>query len=62
VIPEPHIQAAYDLFLAEVVAAWADPAVFADGYWKDDQGGKRSIHYIAGGQFFETGAAAGITK
>ena len=62
VIPEPHIQAAYDLFLAEVVAAWANPAVFADGHWKDGQGGKRSIHYIAGGQFFETGAAVGIRK
>jgi flavin reductase (DIM6/NTAB) family NADH-FMN oxidoreductase RutF len=62
VIPEPHIQAAYDLFLAEVVAAWADPAVFADGHWKDDQGGRRSIHYIAGGQFFETGPALGIRK
>lgn len=62
VIPEPHIQATYDLFLAEVVAAWADPAVFADGHWKEDQGGRRSIHYIAGGQFFETGAPVGIRK
>jgi len=62
VIPEPHIQATYDLFLAEVVAAWADPTVFADGHWKDEQGGKRSIHYIAGGQFFETGPSVGIRK
>ena len=62
VLPESHIQNTYDLFLAEVVAAWADPDVFADGHWKDDQGGKRSIHYIAGGQFFETGAPVGITK
>lgn len=61
-IPEPHIQATYDLFLAEVVAAWADPAVFADGHWKEDQGGKRSIHYIAGGQFFETGPAVEVEK
>jgi len=62
VIPEPHIQAAYDLFLGEVVAAWADPDVFADGHWTADQGGKRSIHYVAGGQFFETGPAVGIPK
>ena len=62
VIREPHIQAAYDLFLAEVVAAWADPAVFANGHWNEDQGGKRSIHYIAGGQFFETGLAVDIRK
>lgn len=33
VIPEPHIQQAYDLFLGEVLAAWADPAVFNDGRW-----------------------------
>ena len=62
VIPEPHIQAAYDLFLAEVVAAWADPDVFENGHWTADQGGKRSIHYVAGGQFFETGPAIGIQK
>lgn len=60
VLPEPHIQAAYDLFLAEVVAAWADPDAFADGHWQAGQGGKRSIHYIAGGQFFETGAALDV--
>lgn len=61
-IPEPHIQQAYDLFLGEVVAAWADPAVFADGHWLEGQGGKRSIHYVAGGRFFETGAAFDVTK
>lgn len=54
-IAEPHIQQAYDLFLGEVVAAWADPEAFADGHWKPGQGGKRSIHYVAGGHFFETG-------
>ncbi|MGZ5183128.1 MAG: flavin reductase family protein [Ramlibacter sp.] len=54
-IPEPHIQQAYDLFLGEVVAAWADPAVFDDGHWKMEEGGKRSIHYVAGGHFFEIG-------
>jgi flavin reductase (DIM6/NTAB) family NADH-FMN oxidoreductase RutF len=56
-IPEPHIQQAYDLFLGEVVAAWADPAVFREGHWTNAAGGKRSIHYVAGGHFFETGAA-----
>jgi flavin reductase (DIM6/NTAB) family NADH-FMN oxidoreductase RutF len=57
VIPEPHIQQSYDLFLAEVVAAWADPDVFDGAHWKMDEGGKRSIHYVAGGHFFETGEA-----
>jgi flavin reductase (DIM6/NTAB) family NADH-FMN oxidoreductase RutF len=56
-IPEPHIQQAYDLFLGEVVAAWADPAVFDGAHWKMEAGGKRSIHYVAGGHFFEIGEA-----
>jgi flavin reductase (DIM6/NTAB) family NADH-FMN oxidoreductase RutF len=56
-IPEPHIQNTYDLFLGEVVAAWADPAVFDGAHWKMEVGGKRSIHYVAGGHFFEIGEA-----
>jgi flavin reductase (DIM6/NTAB) family NADH-FMN oxidoreductase RutF len=56
-IPEPHIQQAYDLFLGEVVAAWADPEAFEDGHWKPGQGDRRSIHYVAGGNFFQTGEA-----
>lgn len=57
VLPEPHIEQTYDLFLAEVVAAWADPDVYADGRWHMGAADKRSIHYVAGGHFFETGAA-----
>lgn len=57
VIPEPHNQDRYDLFLGEVVAAWADPRAFRDGHWQFAPGASRSIHYIAGGNFFETGEA-----
>ncbi len=59
VIDEPHIQHTYDLFLGEVVAAWADPAVYSDGRWHFESGGdaRRSLHYIAGGAFFSTGDA-----
>ncbi|HEV7308092.1 flavin reductase family protein [Ensifer sp.] len=32
-IPEQSIQSRYDLFVAEVVAAWADDRVFRDGRW-----------------------------
>jgi len=56
-IPEPHIQDTYDLFLGEVVAAWADPSVFSEGHWNFASGGKKSIHYVAGGHFFEIGDA-----
>ena len=55
VIAEPHIQQAYDLFLAEVVAAWADPDVFSNGRWHFPDAQQRSIHYQAGGSFFATG-------
>lgn len=55
VIAEPHIQQTYDLFLGEVVAAWADPAAFSEGRWHFPDGQQRSIHYLAGGSFFTTG-------
>ncbi|MGE5649319.1 MAG: flavin reductase family protein [Bacillota bacterium] len=60
VISEPHIQLRHDLFVAEVVAAWADARAFRDGHWSFEDGCPRSIHYIAGGNFFETGAALSV--
>jgi flavin reductase (DIM6/NTAB) family NADH-FMN oxidoreductase RutF len=56
VIPEPQIRDAYDLYLAEVVAAWADERVFSDGHWHfEGHDELRTIHHIAGGNFFATG-------
>lgn len=55
VIPEAQNQKRYDLFIAEVVAAWADPAVFSDGRWHFPDADSRTIHYQAGGAFFVTG-------
>lgn len=55
VIPEPHIQQTYDLFLGEILAAWADPTVFSGGRWHFDAPATRSLHYVAGGHFFATG-------
>ncbi len=57
VIPEAHNQQSYDLFLAEVVAAWADPEVFSDGRWHFPDASRRTLHYRAGGHFFVTGEA-----
>jgi flavin reductase (DIM6/NTAB) family NADH-FMN oxidoreductase RutF len=58
VIPEPHIRDAYDLYLAEVVAAHADERVFSDGRWHfEGHDELRTIHHIAGGNFFATGEA-----
>ena len=56
-LPEPHNQQTYDLFIGEVVAAWADTRVFHDGHWyfQDADPALRSLHYIAGGQFYAIG-------
>ena len=62
VIPEPHNQQAYDLFIGEVVAAWADDRVFRNGHWEFDTAPDelRTLHYVAGGQFYATGASVTV--
>ncbi|WP_019409043.1 flavin reductase family protein [Pseudomonas psychrophila] len=61
-IPEPHNQTAYDLFIGEVVAAWADTRVFKDGHWHFENADPawRSLHYIAGGHYYATGEALDV--
>lgn len=56
-IPEPHNQQTYDLFIGEVVAAWADKRVFSQGRWYFDAAPDelRTIHHVAGGQFIVAG-------
>ncbi len=57
--PEPHNQQAYDLFIGDMVGAWADERVFRAGRWQFHTAPDelRTIHHVAGGQFFVTGAA-----
>ena len=52
-LPEPSVQARYDLFLGEVVAAWADDRVFRQGRWHVEPGDDalRTLHHMAGGAF-----------
>jgi flavin reductase (DIM6/NTAB) family NADH-FMN oxidoreductase RutF len=59
VLPEPHNQQRHDLFIGEVVAAWADRRVFRDGHWHFEAAdpGWRSLHYVAGGQYYAIGEA-----
>lgn len=58
ILAEPHIQNAYDLFLAEVVAAQADNRVFSNGHWHfEGYDDLRTIHHIAGGNFMAIGEA-----
>lgn len=55
-LPEPHNQETYDLFLGEVVAAYADERVFSDGHWHfEGQDSLRTLHHIAGGNFLTIG-------
>lgn len=58
-IPEPHNQQQYDLFIGEVTAAWADTRVFNDGRWhfEDAPAQMRSLHHVAGGHFYAIGDA-----
>lgn len=57
-LPEPAIQARYDLFLGEVVAAQADVRVFSQGRWHfEGQDDLRTLHHVAGGHFLLPGEA-----
>jgi flavin reductase (DIM6/NTAB) family NADH-FMN oxidoreductase RutF len=60
-VPEPHNQQAYDLFIGEVVAAWAAPDVFSGNRWHFNDDARRSVHYVAGGSFFATGEAFAVS-
>lgn len=56
VLPEEGLALRHDLFLAEVIGAWADADAFSDGRWHlPEAPGRRSIHHVAGGAFFVTG-------
>lgn len=52
-IPEPHAQQAYDCYFGEVLAAFADPRVFAHGRWsfRDDNTELHTLHHLGAGQF-----------
>ena len=56
VIPYADTQKNHDLFVAEVVAAWADDSLFVNGEWRFDADPKRrTIHHLHRGIFFATG-------
>ena len=62
-IPEPHNQQTYDLFIGEIIGAWADDRAFQKGHWLFEQIGPewRSIHHVAGGHFYAIGEALTAT-
>ncbi|WP_027710950.1 flavin reductase family protein [Dickeya chrysanthemi] len=58
-IPEPHNQQTYDLFIGEVIGAWADSRVFSEGHWHFETADPkwRSLHHVAGGHYYAIGDA-----
>lgn len=58
-IPEARNQQTYDLFIGEVVGAWADTRVFRDGRWhfEEADASLRTLHHVAGGHFYAIGEA-----
>ncbi len=61
VLPHPDNEAQHDLFIAEVLAAWADPEVFSGGRWHFPDEARRTLHYQAGGAFFVTGEGVEVS-
>lgn len=59
-LPEPGIGQRHDLLVAEVLAAAADDRVFTRGHWHFNDDSLRTIHHIAGGEFFVAGPAFAI--
>lgn len=61
-VPEPRNQDLYDLFIGEVVGAWADERVFSDGRWHYERADPawRNLHHVAGGRFYATGEALDV--
>lgn len=63
-VPEPHNQQTYDLFIGEVVGAWSDTRAFKDGHWQFEHADPawRSLHHVAGGHFYAIGEALAVTE
>jgi flavin reductase (DIM6/NTAB) family NADH-FMN oxidoreductase RutF len=52
----PDASQRFDIIMGEVVAAYADAALYSGNRWHfGDDPLDRTIHYVAGGQFFATG-------
>ncbi|MEK8031430.1 flavin reductase family protein [Ideonella sp. DXS29W] len=55
-LPQPEQEGRFDLFLGQVTGAWALSRVFSSGRWHfEGHDHLRTLHHIAGGQFFAIG-------
>lgn len=56
VLPKPELADELDLFIVEVLAAWADDQAFVEGRWREDLPEPlRAVHHIAGGSYVVDG-------
>ncbi len=57
VMPYPDIQQQHNLYMGDIVAARSDDRVFRNGHWIFDDAPDelRTVHYVAGGQFYAIG-------
>lgn len=64
IIPEPRNQSTYDLFIAEVEAAWADDRIFRNGHWLFEAAspGWRTIHHVSGGHYLAIGESVSTNR
>ena len=58
-ITEPQNEQSYDLFISEVVAAYADERIFDGGHWLFEKipDELKTLHYVAGGRYYLYGEA-----
>ena len=56
-LPEAHVEKAYDLFIGEALAAWADPRVYDGRHWlfENAPNDMSTLHYVAGGRIYGIG-------
>jgi flavin reductase (DIM6/NTAB) family NADH-FMN oxidoreductase RutF len=62
VVREPDLQIRYDLFILDVIAAWADDRLFSAGHWHFPDRSSRTVHHVMAGLFFATGDPLEITR
>lgn len=54
----------HDLLFGQVIAAWSDDRIFRHGHWELEEAPEelRTLHYVAGGQFYFLGSGRKYDK
>jgi flavin reductase (DIM6/NTAB) family NADH-FMN oxidoreductase RutF len=62
IVREPDLQIRYDLFILDILAAWADDRLFSGGRWHFPDPSTRTVHHVTAGLFFATGDPLEATR